>query len=238
MRGEMKKILAILMILLIVSMISVAIAEPEELSKETKDFVKKIAEKKGINPSRITNIGEVEYVEWPEKINAKEIDDTNLALYEVEIDDGKGKPVLILTASGKEKKKLTEEQRVYSRQLLSFGFSGEIQEGRFLKTSGGVEGSFEKGYVMIREGSITGILTNLEVVEGKGRIEIIIYKNGEVIGFRNILIADSPGIKRDYDLQSRNVVIFEPGDVISTYVKIDGDVILRDVNTLVEITTD
>ncbi len=45
------------------------------------------------------------------------------------------------------------------------------------------------------------------------------------------------GIKKDYDVQSKNIVSFEPGDVISAYANIEGDIAFRDAIILIEITT-
>jgi hypothetical protein len=121
--------------------------------------------------------------------------------------------------------------------LLNFGLKGEVNGSAFLNTANGVEGNLEKGYVMIRDGSITGLSTNLEVLSGEGSIEIMIYVNGQPIGFRNTIYADSPGVKTDYDTQSFGVVNFKKGDVISAYVKTDGDIAFKDVINLIEIST-
>jgi len=133
------------------------------------------------------------------------------------------------------------------RQFLQFGFDGEMTSG-FLETATGVEGSLEKGYVMMRPGSITAMSTNLEIVtigvpkedvhsgEGNGQIEIIIYKNGEQIGFGNSLEGDL-GIKKDYDVQSNGVVTFEPGDLISVSANSKEGFVWQDVITMIEITT-
>ena len=65
--------------------------------------------------------------------------------------------------------------------LLDFGINGEVDTPTFLNTPNGVEGSLEKGYVMIRDGSITGLSTNLEVLSGEGSVEIMVYVNGQPI---------------------------------------------------------
>ena len=121
--------------------------------------------------------------------------------------------------------------------LLDFGAKGEVNTPSFLNTPNGVEGNFEKGYVMIRDGSITGLSTNLEVLSGEGSVEVMIYVNGQPIGFRNTIYADSSGVKKDYDTQSFGVVNFQKGDVLSAYVKTDGDIAIKDIINLVEIST-
>jgi len=124
------------------------------------------------------------------------------------------------------------------KMLLNFGSKGEVSESSFLNSATGVEGSLEKGYVMMRDGSITGLSTSLEVFSGEGSVETIIYINGEPAGFRNTIVGDSVGVKKDYDTQSLGVVKFEKGDVISAYVKTEGNIVVKDVINLVEIFTE
>jgi len=107
-----------------------------------------------------------------------------------------------------------------------------------MESATGVVGSLEKGYVMMRKGSITGISTNLEAVEGEGSVEIIIYKNGKRVNFGNEFVVSNSEIKKDYDTQSKGIIEFEPGDVLSLYVKISGTPVVKDLNTLLEIVTE
>ena len=88
----------------------------------------------------------------------------------------------------------------------------------------------------MRGGSITGISTNLEVEEGEGKIEILIYKNEEQISFKNSFDVFSTGLKNDYDIQSNGVVKFKAGDTISVYVKNSEEITYSDVITLIELT--
>ena len=123
------------------------------------------------------------------------------------------------------------------REFLNFGFSGETDKSEFMKTATGVDGSLDKGYVMMRSGSITGISTDIETLSGNGNIEIIIYRNGQAIQFGNTFAVDSNGIKKDYDVQSKGTVPFEAGDTISAQVKSSDGISWKDATTLVEITT-
>lgn len=203
-----------------------------ELSDELTNFVSKVAEKKGVEPGKIESVRQVDFAELPQNVDLKNIDDTNLALYE--INTGEGPLVYMLTVSDSTfKKTLSSED--YKRSFLNFGFVGESSGSHFLKTATGVETSFEKGYVMTRSGTITGISTNLEVVKGIGEIEIIILKNGESVGLSNDIKVNSAGVKLDHDIQSE-IVSFKGGDVISVYIKAE-DISWKDVTTLVEITT-
>ena len=121
--------------------------------------------------------------------------------------------------------------------LLTFGQDEVISETTFLKNAVGVLGSQDKGYVMIRDGSITWLSTNLEAIDGAGKVEIIIYKNGEEFGFRNTFQITETNTYEDYDSISNDVLIFEKGDLISTKVVISGNIQIRDITTLLEIET-
>ena len=206
-------------------------------SEEENDFMRKVAEKKGISETEIKNITEINFANLPKEINLKNIDDSNLALYKIELKEGK--PVFLVTFSGKNVEKIssTSTQISYSTSLLHFGKNEETSGSTFLKTPLGVQSSLDKGYVMLRKGSITGISTNLEAVNGKGEIQIIIYKNGKEVGFRNSIDVSSNSIKKDYDIQSREIVTFNAGDIISVQVNVgnNADITWKGVITLVEI---
>lgn len=214
------------------------------ISSNVSDYVKEFVSKKGIDPKKISNVSQVSFEDLPKEVNIENVNDNNLAIYEVQYNDtsqeisGLDKKVFVITYSVNELK--SQGDLIVSsdkRMFLNFGLNKEISTSDFLNTASGVEGSLERGYLMMREGSITGISTILNVtsfVDG-GQAEIIIYKNGKPIGFGNTINLNNLGIKKDYDVQSRGVVTFEPGDLISAYVKVEGS--LRDVITLIEITT-
>lgn len=210
-----------------------------DLAVEVREYVKNFVEKRGIDSTKIKNISKVDFDDLPKEVNIENVNDANLAIYKVGYEEEeKDKNVYVVTYS---LEKLRSQGDLIvaqdKRQFLNFGFDGRMSKDGFLKTATGVEGSLEKGYVMMRKGSITGISTNLDVVKSGGEINIIIYKNGELISFGNTLTADSEGAKKDYDTQSRGTVEFEKGDVISVYVQSQGDVAWQDVITLIEITT-
>lgn len=213
--------------------------ENSEISSEVEEYVGNFVEKKGIQEESISQVSKVDFEDLPKEVNIENVDDTNLAIYEVDYEDeGEEQKIFVITYSVEELKEqgdliIAQDKR----QFLNFGFSGEMDNSGFLETATGVEGSLEQGYVMMRGGSITGISTNLEITEGMGQIDVILYKNGDQIGFGNALTGEF-GIKQDYDIQSNDVVTFEPGDVISVYVTSDEDMVWKDVITLVEITTD
>ena len=230
----MKKIFAVFVIGIFLLAASGVFAESEE---EKDDFVKKVAEKKGISETEIKNITEINFTNLPKEINLENIDDTNLAIFKIELIGDK--PVFLITFSGKtiEKISSTSTQVSYSTSLLPFGKNEETSESTFLKTPLGVQGSLDKGYVMLRKGSITGISTNLESVDGEGEIQIIIYKNGKVVGFRYSIDVSFNSIKKDYDIQSREIVTFNAGDIISVQVnsRNNEDITWKAVITIVEI---
>jgi hypothetical protein len=236
MKKVMKKISIYFAVFMGVLMLSGVFAETVGLSDNVKDVVNNIVENQGMNKSDIQSVQEVSLDNLPSQIDVKNIDTTNLAIYEVNM-TGTAKPFFVLTASDKNTQAATPAPSIY-KMLLNFGLKGETNESTFLETANGVEGSTEKGYVMMRDGSITGLSTNLDVLSGKGDVQVIVYINGEPANFGNTLLGDSSGIKKDYDTQSLGVVKFEKGDVISIYVKTEGNIVIGDVINLVEISTE
>ncbi len=236
MKKGVKKILLSFAIGLVVLMISGVFAETVGLSDNVKEIVKDIAEKKGVVEDGIENVAEVDFNDLPPQIDIENIDETNLAVYEVSQTDGKS--FFVITVSDEKIKQYTKAAETYSRMFLNFGSEAIRDSSEFLETAGGVRSNLEKGYVMVRGGSITALSTNLEIVSGSGEIEFVIYKNGKAVGFRNNFVVKSAGVSKDYDSQSFGIVNFEAGNVISVYTKAIGDISWKDVITLVEITTE
>ena len=172
----------------------------------------------------------------PSEINIQNLDQSSLSLYQLEMVDGN--PVYVLTVSG-DMFQRTLEPVDKKRSYINFGYGGEASGSGFLDTATGVTTDNDTGYIMIRSGSITGMSTNLEIINAshKAVIEIIIYKNGEALGFGNTLSASKVGTKTDYDLLSEGTITFEAGDVISVYINSEQGVVWRDIITMIEITT-
>ncbi|MBT4376511.1 hypothetical protein HOD29_04005 [archaeon] len=229
----MKKIfliVSICIILLATGVVAQTLTEP----REVEDLVNDIVEKKGIAKEKIEKIEKVNFSDLPEELNIENIDETNLAMYEVDI--GEEKPFFVITVSEEIFKETVKE--IANKMFLNFGFPGKLSDSRFLQTATGVDASIEQGYVMMREGSITGMSTNLDISKvGEGEVEIIIYKNKEQIGFRNTINGENLGVKSDYDTQSENTITFEPGDVISVYTQVNGNIAVDNVITMLEIQT-
>ena len=204
-------------------------ADSKNIKEDIKDHMKERGEE-----IEDKDIKEINLTDLPDAIKIDKIKDTNIAIYEV---NSSIKPLFVLTSSSE----LFREEVVpvyETKLLLQFGLSGATKKSEFLNMATGVQGSLEKGYVMMRGGSITGIATNMEITSSvkSEEIEVIIYKNGEEVGFRNVLSADSSGVKIDYDVQSSGIVTFEAGDVISVYVDSKDGATWDDVTTTVEIT--
>lgn len=259
-KGKNKKLFAILSIcivaLLVTSVVISATGNEEgvdEVKKNIKEKVKDISlsetvqeyaeqfvEKKGIDSNQINNITEVDFDSLPKEVNIENVDDTNLAIYQINYNqsDEKQENLFVITYSVEQLK--SQGDLIVSqdkREFLNFGFNREMIGSGFLRTASGVEGSLEKGYVMMRAGSITGISTNLEILSGNGNLDIIIYKNGKPIQFGNSFVIENAGIEKDYDVQSKDTILFEAGDVISLYVETSEDISWKDVTTLLEITS-
>lgn len=230
----MKKVFPILIVSLII-LASCVFAENMAVSSDVQDMVKTAVSEKGINQADVKSVEEVDFNNLPPEIDIQNIDNTSLSLYKV--DYGNEKPFYIISVSEEKFKQIAE--KVAGKMLLNFGYKEALSDSSFLESSVGTQTSFEKGYVMMRKGSITGLSTSLEILltDSNGDIEVILYKNGEEIGFRNILVADKTGVKKDYDSLTEKTINFEPGDVISAYVKINGNLQVKDINSLVEIIT-
>lgn len=212
----------------------------KEVSLKAQEHVIDFVSKRGITPEDVSFVKEVDFDSLPKEVNIEGVGEHNLAIYEVSHKkEDKDDKIYVITYSVNELKKqgdlIVAQDK---RQFLNFGFSGEMSKSSFLKTSVGVETGIEKGYVMTRDGSITGISTNLEVLDAsEGYIELVIYVNGERVGFGNLISTGKEGLKRDYDIQSKDVIRFNAGDVISVYLSSGSNSLWKDVITLVEITT-
>jgi hypothetical protein len=212
----------------------------EELNLE---YVQNFINKSGISPENILQIEEADYENFSSGINIQNLNSQNFAIYEISFLDNSGeeKNVFVLSYSS-ENLVSPEESSVSSsnRQFLNFGYEGIKNSSTFLKTSTGIQTGSLKGYVMTRSGSITGLSTNLEsLTNSSGTIEIIVYKNGEEVGFRNVINSNSVGSKKDYDIQAIGNLDFDAGDLISVYLLLVGEeeIVWKDVITLLEITT-
>ena len=213
------------------------------VSESVEGFVGEFVEKRGIDSSEITDIKQVDFDKLPEDVNIGEVGDHNLAIYEIDfVDKSTNQEDQIFVISYSVETLVSQGDIIIAsdkRNFLNFGTSETMSSSGFLETATGVETSHAKGYLMMRSGSITAVSTNLEIIQSNpGAIEIIIYKNGVPVSFGNTITGSALGVEKDYDVQSRGVVRFEPGDVISAYIKADGGLAWRDVITLIEITTE
>ncbi len=247
----MKKILSILVIaIFVIASAGVFAGNNKEngvgnkfIANLNEHYVQNFVNQSGISSEDITNIETVDFNNFPSGINIQEMNSQNLAIYQINYTDSNNemKSIFVLSYSSS---KLNPPEEVIvetnDKQFLNFGYEGIKNNSVFLKTSTGVQTGSKKGYVMVRSGSITGISTNLEVLNNASEnIGITIYKNGNEIGFRNEINTDFVGSKKDYDVQSIGNLEFEAGDLISVYLITDAKsgVVWKDVITLVEITT-
>ena len=213
----------------------------------TRKFVEDFVKKKKINPEDINEVNDVPLDELPDDVTITNVEDSNIGIIRVDYNETHGnetnsEQLFVITYSTKDlesKGDLIFDRE--KRQFLHFGLAGESSDSSFLQSAAGVQTGADAGYVMMREGSITGLSTNLQVVSpDDGRVEIVIFRNGEPVSFTNTLYTDETGSKVDYDVQSQGVITFSPGDVISVYVNADdtgSSSIWKDVITMLEITT-
>jgi len=221
----MEKIVILLGVIILVLSVGV-FAGSNDITKDIVDFV----ENKGISVSD-SNISEVNFSDLPSGVDIEKIENSSVVIYEV---DYGARPLFVVSSGSKKVVPSVPEYRY--RSLLNFGFNGKMSSSGFLNM-GDVEGGIEKGYVMMRSGSISGISSILNVVDGKEMedIEVRIYKDGKIIGLRNGLSADKEGSFVDYDSLSEGIVKFDAGDVISVYVNFGDGVSVADVVTVLEI---
>ncbi len=237
----MKRFPIVLIFAIVILLVSSVVAETLPASKDVTDFVKNVAVGKGISEGSIKGVEQVDMNNLPQEINIKNIDNNSLAMYKIDVQDSNStnqtRPIYIITASENAFKK--EIQNFANKMLLNFGMPGSVQNSSFLLSGAGVQGSYEKGYVMIRDGSVTGLSTSLDVLNPtqNGIAEVILYKNGQAVGFRNTLELDKAGPKVDYDSMNENTINFEKGDVLSAKVLLTDGSEVEDVNTLLEIST-
>ncbi len=231
----MKRFSVIFALVIVLLLGTSVLAQTSSVSKDTESFVKGVLKERGIKQDQIKNVEKINMKKLPKEVNLQNIDDTNLAMYKINM--GLKKPVYVITVSEDEFKK--EIKKFANKALLNFGFRGELDNSSFLNSATGVPSSYNKGYVMIRDGSITGISTSLEVEKSlKGGIaEIVIYKNGEMVGFRNTLNLENNKAETDYDTVDEGTINFEKGDIISAKVIISEGGKIKDINTLLEIVT-
>lgn len=210
------------------------------LSNDTQKYIKNFVDKEKISEDKINSIEQVDLQNPPEEVKlGDKIEDTNVAIYQVNYTkENESKNLFVVTYSSEEFKVPLELKPATAMEYLSFGETAETSSSIYLKTNTGVRSSADKGYVMMDEGSITGISTNIEAVSGEGRINIIVYINGEDVGLRNLIYVDAVGIKKDYDKQSKGVIKFLPGDVISVYAETQGGIVWKDAINLVKIELD
>ncbi|PIN94359.1 hypothetical protein COU53_03875 [Candidatus Pacearchaeota archaeon CG10_big_fil_rev_8_21_14_0_10_30_48] len=233
----MKKevLLSFLVILLVLSAGVLAQEISNTIDATTEKFVKGFVEKSDIAKNgEVKSVNSVNQSNLPDDLEIKEINENNLGIYEVNFTDEVGFPkkIFVVTFATNDFKK--KEAPMKNVQNLYFGLSTESSKSDYLETSTGVKTGEQIGYVMLREGSVTGISSSLEL-SGKGKLLISVYKNGVDTGFYNLIDSDGK-TAIDFDLQSENVVTYSPGDIISVYVQKSGSVSWNNVVTTVETT--
>ncbi len=243
-RGSYRYVLfGIIFIVLLVGVIAAddAIASKiSNLPNETEKFIRGfVQENNNIAAKDINSIDKVDLANPPEEVKIGKVDkDTGVAIYQMNYTDGvQDKKLYVVTYSTGQFKAPLELRPVNAIEYLDFGMAELRNDSTYLETATGVKTSSDRGYVMIDSGSITGISTSLEIVNAdvNGKIEITIYKNGENTGLTNIIDTSSKGAVKDFDKQSKGIVTFEAGDVISVHLSVGGDVEYKQVINLVKV---
>jgi len=232
----MKKegIVVLAFVLVISAGLVIAQTVSEGLSSDEEKYIKDFVNKSGINDQEITSVEKIDQNKLPDDVDIKKIDENKVGIYQINYSKNNvDKKVFVITYASNEFNKVQTGKNI---QTLYFGYSGISSESSYLESSGGVKLNENIGYVMMRFGSITGISTSLEVPEGEGKLYIRVYKNGKDTGFGN-LISSYDSKKIDFDTQSEEVLSYIPGDIISVYVEINGNIKWGNSVTSVEITS-
>ena len=203
------------------------------ITEEVSKYIEYFIEKEGVTSENVDKITEIDQSNLPAGADLRQIDKNNIGIYEVNYTkEGVAKRVFVVTYSTNEFEGTGGGKTI---QSYVFGYGGIANESDYLDSTTGVKTGVENGYVMLRQGSVTGISTSMEL-SGKGSVYVKVYKNGEDTGFGN-LISSEDKQKIDYDLQSEGVITFEPGDILSVYVEIAGEAEWGNVITTVEATS-
>jgi hypothetical protein len=209
----------------------------DPVTQNAKGYVEDFVRQKGINADEINSVNQLDLNNLPKDVSIENVDDTNLAIYQIAYEDF-AKELFVVTYSTDELvsyKNLIFKQD--ERQLLHFGINS-LKKDAFLETASGISSDINQGYAMMREGSITGLSTSLNVEKtNTERLEIIIYINEKPFYFRNMIDTTKTGKHTAYSLQSSGVVTFLPGDTISVYASGANGATIKNILTTLEITT-
>ncbi len=237
----MKKevLLSVLVVLLVLSVgvFAQELANENSNQETIEKFITEFIEGTDlVDGGNVQSVSTVNQSELPDDLEIKEIAENNVGIFEVNFTTnlGESKKVFVVTYATNDFKR-KEIINVKNIQNLFFGLAEERISSDYLETASGVKTGEQIGYVMLREGSITGISSSLEI-SGNGKLFISVYKNGIETGFHN-LISTEDSTKIDFDLQSENIVNYKPGDIISVYVNQIGNVNWKNVVTSVETTS-
>lgn len=199
-------------------------------------YVEKFVQQKGIDRKDISNVSALDLGNLPQNVHIENLEDNNIAVFEVNYTD-KGAPgnVFVITYAVDSLRSQSDLVVPHDKRTTYFFGSDEILSGTsYLAMATGVPSSATRGYVLPRDSSVTGVSTSLEVVSGEGVVQIIIYRNGEAIGLRNVLVSSGSGTLVDYDLYSYGVTPYFAGDTLSVAV-VSSDVVVTNIVTQVEV---
>jgi hypothetical protein len=203
-----------------------------EVSEDVSNYIDEFLEKGGVAKEQTKEIKQIDQEDLPDKVDIKEINENKIGIYSVNYtQDNAPKNVYVVTYSTNKFKKTPSLKNV---QYFNFGYADSSNVASYLDSSTGVATGADRGYVMMRPGSITGLSSSLDL-SGEGYVLIKVYINGEDTGFEN-RISTNEGQKKDYDLQSEEIIEYVPGDVLSVYVQTSGNVTWSNVISMVETT--
>ncbi len=206
---DKKKIIVVIFFILI--FIGVFIS-----AQETEDYISSFVEKQGIEKNSIKNISEINRSSFPKQILISNIEENNVGIYEVEYsEEGIDRNLFVLS---------------YGTQEIEEAETSFMEGNYNYLTFEGQEGIIGE-YLMVDYGSIVGFSSSVSF-SGVGKVGIEIYKNGNPLGLLNEIYSE--GTNYDYELQSENINLFYPGDIISVFVN-SNNLNIQEVNSIVKV---
>ena len=135
----MKKIFvfSVLVILLIVGVFATS-SVSSDVGEEVSDFVDSFVSKKGIASENIKEIKQVDFNDLPKEVNIENVEDTNLAIYQVDYSESNQDKKVFVIAYSVDQLRTQDDLIIASdkRNFLDFGYGGVMGNSGFFRSHG------------------------------------------------------------------------------------------------------
>lgn len=178
--------------------------------------VDSLIEKQGISPTDVNEISTVDKNALPSGLDISEVQENNVNIQKIDYNqNGISRDLFVISFTNEGLKEILKEKEVSAGYYLTF--SGVENLG---------------SYVLMEAGSVTGLSSSVDF-SGEGEIAIEVYRNEDLMFISNKILSTGEGF--DFDLQSKNLDVFNVGDRISIKVKSSESIKLKEVNSIVKI---